>query len=227
MRNILTFLTELSENNDRVWFEANKNWYKEVNAEFSEFTSKLIKRVSIFDPEIAGLTVKDCTWRIYRDVRFSKDKSPYKHHFGAYLSPGGKKSGLAGYYFHIEPFHTSTFGLQGPILAAGAYNPEPKVLKSLREEAFSNGNEMMRAIQEAEGFVANYDNCLKRIPAGYPVDTPFARLIKMKDFSITRPISEVELFSSSLLDIIVERFQTTMKFNKLLDRAIRYAFEEM
>lgn len=227
MKNILRFLTELSENNDRTWFEANKSWYKEANAEFNEFTENLINKVGLFDPEVTGLTVKDCTWRIYRDVRFSKDKSPYKHHFGAYLSPGGKKSGLAGYYFHVEPFHTSTFGLQGPMLAAGVYSPEPKVLKSLREEAFSNGAGLTKAIGEADGFILDFGNSLKRVPAGYPADSPYANLIKLKDFTIARPITEVELFSDDILDIAVERFRTTMRYNKMLDRAVRYAWEEM
>lgn len=227
MKNILDFLSELSLNNDRAWFEAHKSWYKEAHAEFADFTEKLIEKVSWFDPEIAGLTLKDCTWRIYRDVRFSKDKSPYKHHFGAYLAPGGKKSGLAGYYFHVEPFETSTFGMQGPLLAAGAYNPEPKVLRSLREEAFSNGAGLTAAIKEAEGFIMDGNACLKRVPAGYPADSPYADLIRLKDFSIYRPITKKELLSSELLDIVTARFRTTMHFNKILDRAIRYAWEEM
>ena len=101
MKEIIDFLRDLSYNNNREWFNVNKQRYEEVLSHWHEFCEKLIQAVGQFDPDIACLTVKDCTYRIYRDTRFSADKSPYKTHFGVFMSKGGKKSMHAGYYFHI------------------------------------------------------------------------------------------------------------------------------
>ena len=100
MKDMIEFLRELKMNNNREWFCKNKHRYQEVQGRFNEFTERLIHGIASFDPTIANLGVKDCTYRIYRDVRFSEDKSPYKTHLGAVICRGGKKSGFAGYYFH-------------------------------------------------------------------------------------------------------------------------------
>ena len=121
MKEIYDFLRELRENNDREWFNAHKKRYVELKAWFDEWVGKLIEKTAGFDEEIEGLNVKDCVYRIYRDVRFSPDKSPYKTHFAAYLaSPGGRNSQRAGYYVHLEP--------DGSLLAGGLYCPEPSLL---------------------------------------------------------------------------------------------------
>lgn len=101
MQDIITFLRELQANNHREWFMANKDRYATLQARFNGFVDELIYEISRFDETVTGLTAKDCTYRIYRDVRFSADKSPYKTHMGAFICPGGKKSGYSGYYFHI------------------------------------------------------------------------------------------------------------------------------
>lgn len=101
MQAIIDFLRQLSQNNNREWFMAHKSEYQQAQARFNELTEQLILGISQFDSSVSGLTAKDCIYRIYRDVRFSKDKSPYKTHMGAYVCPGGKKSGYAGYYFHV------------------------------------------------------------------------------------------------------------------------------
>ena len=102
MKRVFEFLDALQQNNDKAWFDANKAWYLEVKNYFDGFVSELIERIEDFDDSIYGLNVSDCTYRIYRDVRFSKDKTPYKTHFCAYVCPKGKKSGFGGYYFHLE-----------------------------------------------------------------------------------------------------------------------------
>ena len=101
MEDILHFLRELEANNTRAWFNANKEWYQRVQQRWHVFCEELIHHVGAFDSDVAGLGLRDCTYRIYRDTRFSKDKSPYKTHFGVFLAKGGKKSMHAGYYFHI------------------------------------------------------------------------------------------------------------------------------
>src|SRR5574344_204710 len=101
MKEIIAFLKDLSNNNNKEWFNANKDRYISVQAKFNEIVEQIIGGIQEFDSSVSGLTVKDCIYRIYRDIRFSNDKSPYKTHMGAYICPGGKKSGYSGYYFHI------------------------------------------------------------------------------------------------------------------------------
>ena len=132
MKEVIAYLRDLSQHNNREWFVANKQRYTEAQARFNAIVEKVIMGIAQFDPSVANLTAKDCTYRIYRDVRFSKDKSPYKTHMGAYICPGGKKSGFSGYYFHV--------GIGGEgypaahMLAVGDYICDPKVLKILRED---------------------------------------------------------------------------------------------
>lgn len=105
MKEILDFLAELSQNNNREWFNANKEKYLQVREKFEAFAQQLIEKISSWDEDVAAsqLQVKDCTYRIYRDTRFSKDKVPYKTHMGIFICKGGKKSPNAGYYLHLEP----------------------------------------------------------------------------------------------------------------------------
>src|SRR4051812_3769628 len=104
MENTFAFLKKLKSNNNREWFEKNKHKYVEAKEEYETFVNKIIKNIRQFDKKIeSDLEASDCTFRIYKDVRFSKDKTPYKLNMGASISPGGKKSSTAGYYLHVEP----------------------------------------------------------------------------------------------------------------------------
>lgn len=120
MKEILDFLRDLDNNNHREWFNANKDRYQEVLKKWYAFCESLITEIGRFDKDIAPLTIKDCTYRIYRDTRFSKDKSPYKTHFGAFLAKGGKKSMHAGYYFHIGTGNSREYP-HAHMLASGNY----------------------------------------------------------------------------------------------------------
>ena len=133
MKETIGFLRDLSCNNNREWFAANKERFREVQARWHEWCGQLIRAVGQYDPDIARLDVKDCTYRIYRDTRFSTDKSPYKTHFGVFLSKGGKKSMHAGYYFHVG----TGLGKDYPhchMMASGNYCYEPRVVRMLRED---------------------------------------------------------------------------------------------
>ena len=124
---IMQFLTELKQNNNREWFQANKNRYDSLRKGFIDEVQQLINRIALFDPEIAGLEAKDCLFRIYRDIRFSPDKTPYKIHFAAYMaSCGGRGSERGGYYIHLEP--------GGCLLSGGIWCPPPALLKALRKD---------------------------------------------------------------------------------------------
>lgn len=181
MKEIYDFLRELRENNDREWFNAHKKRYVELKAWFDEWVGKLIEKTAGFDEEIEGLNVKDCVYRIYRDVRFSPDKSPYKTHFAAYLaSPGGRNSQRAGYYVHLEP--------DGSLLGGGLYCPEPSLLKKLRQDIYDNIEEFTSILEEKK-FAAEFAGIdatdkLKKVPAPFPSDFPQGDLLKYKHYDI-------------------------------------------
>ena len=141
MKAIFDFLRKLRDNNDREWFNAHKPEYLELKDRFEKWVSELIERTADFDEEVRGLAAKDCVYRIYRDTRFSPDKTPYKTHFGAYIaSPGGRNSNRAGYYVHLEP--------DGSLLGGGLYCPDPALLKRLRQDIYDNIEEFTSILQE-------------------------------------------------------------------------------
>lgn len=161
---------------------------------------------------------------------FSSDKRPYKSHIGIFISPGGKKSGHSGYYLHIEPEHPERSDgtpSGGPMLVTGLYMPEPAVLKSVREEILFNGEEFVRNIGQAQDFSLNRENALKRVPAGFPTDSPYAEYLRLKDFCLERPVSEAFLLSPALLARVTASFATTAPFNRQLNRAVDFALDEM
>lgn len=224
MKNIIYFLSDLSVNNNREWFEANKPRYKQVQEEFSAFTEQLITGISRFDSSIAGLTPKDCLYRIYRDTRFSNDKTPYKTHIGAYVCRKGKKSGYAGYYFHIEAEGSNYNGTS--LLAAGLYCPQPNVLKSVRDEIFDNGQEFLATINKATGFDMDHNDRLQRVPTGFPKDSEYAEYLKLKDFSLYKGIDNSFITSPKLLEKTLAEFEKSLDFNNLLNRAVDFAYDE-
>jgi uncharacterized protein (TIGR02453 family) len=219
MKTILTFLSQIQENNTRSWFEAHKSEYLEANAVFTAFTEKLIQGIAVFDPSVRGLTTKDCMYRFYRDTRFSPNKMPYKTHFGAYICPQGKKSGLAGYYFHIEPKGNGF--LDGHQLDAGLYGPDPSILKSYREELLLNGEAFEAAVKSAQGFVLEDYQALKKVPRGYDADSPYAEYLKLKNPGLYKPVDDAFLLSDHLLENTVEAFSKTVSFIHWLNEAIR------
>ncbi|MCC8088896.1 MAG: DUF2461 domain-containing protein [Rikenellaceae bacterium] len=225
MKELMDFLLELGMNNNKEWFDKNKSRYQDVQGWFNELTGRILDGVSSFDPLVRGLTVKDCNYRIYRDMRFSKDKTPYKTHIGAYICPNGKKSGYAGYYFHIEPLNGSY--KTGSFISSGIYMPEPVVLKSLREEILDNGDGLISAVESAQDFTLNMDNKLKKSPTGFPKDSPYDELLKQKDFFLEKPLDDRYLLDRNLAERIIEDFSKTYKLTEILNRAVQYAYEEM
>ncbi len=233
MKDILDFLRDLGANNNREWFVANKPRYKACEAVFNDFAAELLAAVGEFDPAVRGLTLRDITYRIYRDTRFSKDKTPYKTHFGTYICPGGKKSGNAGYYFHIQPVaDEGDFGYpgEGPnhLLDAGIYMPEPEILRSVRDEIFDNGAAVLAAIRPAErvGFALDMSNSLKRTPTGFPVGSEWDNYLKLKDLHVTKPVDEAYILAPNLARRAAADFQKTYEFVSLVQRAVRFAHEE-
>lgn len=225
MEEVLDFFRRLHDNNDKVWFDANRAQYKRVRETFTKLTGELIDRISSFDPTVAGVTPADCMWRINRDIRFSNDKSPYKNYISAYIAPHGKKSGYAGYYIHIEPKNDDTIWVSQ--LGAGLYMPEPVVLRSVRDEIFDNGAEIVQAVEEARGFSLYEFNKLKRTPKGYPAGSEYDELLKLKDLFVSYPMTEEFITAPDLAKRAAEKFRTTHHLVEILNRAVQFAYEEM
>jgi uncharacterized protein (TIGR02453 family) len=223
MKATLQFLNELQQHNQRDWFEANKPRFKVLYAQFHQFVENLIVGISLFDESVKNVTTKESIYRIYRDIRFSPNKLPYKCHFAAYICPGGKKSGYSGYYFHVEAKEENYIGRH--LLAAGAYCPESIVLQSIREDIEFNGQMYREALQKAPEFTFMETPKLIKVPAGFDKNSPFADLLRVKDFSIAREMTEEELFSPCLLEWTLEHFRTVKPYNDLLNKAIAYAYE--
>ena len=141
-KSILKFLRQVMANNNREWFQEHKKDYEAVRAEFERGVQQAIERIMTFDQEIAHVQVKDCTYRFYRDTRFSADKSPYKNHLGAYINAKGKKALRGGYYLHLEPGHC--------LLAVGNYWLPTNILTSCRNEIMGNAAEWLRCVESDE-----------------------------------------------------------------------------
>ena len=226
MKTIIPFLKDLTKNNNKEWFAANKPRYKAIQEEVNAFTERLIASIAKFDPTIAGLTAKDCTYRIYRDTRFSNDKTPYKTHIGIYICKGGKCSGKAGYYFHIEPKTNGWLG--GSMLAVGLYHPEPAILKSVREDILCNGAAFVKTIKAAKNFDWDSDDeeRLSRPPKGFPAESPYIEYIKQKNFSLVQAFDEKLLADPErLLAFCVKEFKTTKAFADHVNRAVEFVGE--
>lgn len=228
MKETISFLRDLQMNNTREWFTANKERYQKAQAKWYDFCRELINEVGKFDESIAKLTLRDCTYRIYRDTRFSNDKSPYKTHFGVFLCPGGKKSMHAGYYFHLGTGLSNTYPA-GFMIASGNYCYEPRVVKLLRED-ISDGWEEFRdeVIGKADKrFEVDMEGALKRVPREYPADAPYADWMRMKNFCLNMWVEEDFVTAPNLAQRLAEIFHTSKPFNDYVNRAVDFAKEEM
>ena len=223
MKSILTFLNKIKENNSKEWLDAHRSEYQTATQAFNLVVEKLITGISEFDPSIKGVTVKNCTYRFNRDIRFSANKMPYKTHFGAFICPNGKNSGYSGYYFHIEPAGSGY--LNGSMLCTGIYSPLPSVLKSIREEIYLNGDTFESAVREAKSFVLEDNQALKKVPRGYPADYKYAEYLKMKNPSVYKRVDDAFLLSDQFVENALAAFRETVSFNTLLNKAVQFAYD--
>ncbi len=207
----LQFLRNLEKNNNRDWFNENKTLYQEAQQDVISFVEKLIEEMADFDEEMGKLEAKKSVFRIYRDTRFSKDKTPYKTNFGAGLGMG-KGNKVSGYYLHIEPGKS--------FLAGGVYKPEPSVLKTIRQEISAFGDEF-KAILEQDEF-RNYfrglsvEDKLKKVPQGFEKDDKMAEYLKLKHFIVTHPVSDEQLLSENAVKEFTKIFKAMKPLNDFL-----------
>ena len=226
MKAIIHFLRQLQCNNNREWFNAHKEEFLKHQARFHELVDEVIREITVFDADVAGLTAKDCTYRIYRDVRFSSDKSPYKCHFGAFIAKGGKKAGNAGYYFHIS----TGGGEEYPychMLAAGDYCYKPEVMKILREDIVNGEGDFDAVVKQADAsFTLDNEGALKRNPKGFPDDAPYSEYIRLNYFCLTAIPDDEFWEGEDLAKRIASKFATTKPFLNYINRAIAFEREE-
>lgn len=212
---IISFLSELNHNNNREWFTENKRHYLEAKKNFEELVAILIPKLAEDDPQLKGLDVKKTVFRIYRDVRFSKDKRPYKTNMGAYMAKGGRKSPYAGYYIHCEP--------GGSFLGGGMYHPPGDVLKKIRSEIYFNANEFKQIIN-SDAFIKTYGEIrgqkLVRPPVGFPKDFSDIELLKFKDYTAFTMVKDDFFDDSGFIKNTVDIFRILKPFNDFLNKAI-------
>ena len=205
MQKVLEFLKDLAENNNKPWFDENRDKYLIAKKEIETFTIKLIQEFGEIEPSIANLEAKECLFRINRDVRFSKDKSPYKTNFGISINPGGKKSDLAGYYIHIEPGKSFVGG--------GMWMPMPEQLGKIRQEIDYN-LEQFEELIKAPAFKKQYGTLnsgkeisLVRVPKGYEADSPAAEYLKLKSFTATKQLTDNTIASKEFIEHCTTAFK--------------------
>lgn len=210
----LPFLIDLAENNDRDWLLANKNRQKEAQEEFKEFVRSLYAGLLTFDSSLEGQDPVKSIFRIYRDVRFSKDKRPYKTNFGVFLKKGGKKSPYSGYYFHLEP--------KKSFIAGGIYMPPNDVLKKIREEIDYNPEEVKNLLSGKfkKLFGVMEGDSLKRPPRGYTEDHPMIDLIKHKSFLMMHQVDDAQLKRKSMLTDALKVYEAMKPWNNFINRSL-------
>ena len=217
METTLDFLKKLKNNNNREWFDSNKTEYLASKEIFEEFVSELIKGINKFDKKVSlDLKPKDCTFRIYKDVRFSKDKTPYKNNMSASINPGGKKSNIPGYYFHLEP--------EACFLAGGVYMPMPDDLKAIRQEIDYNPLPLIDVLKSAsfkkEFNGLDEEDKLKNPPKGFNKDHAHSEILKNKHFIVSRKFENKVILKKEGLSKTLDSFKAMYPFLDYLRKAI-------
>jgi uncharacterized protein (TIGR02453 family) len=215
----IKFLKDLKNNNNKPWFEKNRKVYEAAKVDFAGFIEKVIDQHSKKDPTIKNLVAKDCLFRINRDVRFAKDKSPYKSNFGASINKGGRKAeNSAGYYFQVQPDRNFAGG--------GIWMPEPNELKKVRQEIDYNFADFKKIIT-AKKFKSVYGDLdrsaeflLSRVPKGYEPDNPAAPYLKLKSFVAISFFSNTDLTSKDLVKKTVAAFEALQPVIQFLNNSM-------
>lgn len=214
----LKFIRDLEKNNNKPWFDANRKKYEDAKADFEAFIQKVIDGHGKKDPDLAHLLAKDTTFRINRDVRFSKNKSPYKNNMGSYMARGGKKSIYAGYYIHCQPGKS--------FMGGGLWMPAPAELARVRQEIDYNLDEF-KGIVGSKKFRNNYGSLSKekeytltRVPKGFEADNPAAEFLKFKSYVALTPISDGDLTSGTALKKVLAAFEALQPLVVFLNRAV-------
>ena len=222
----LQFLRGLAAHNDKQWFEAHRSDYEqEVREPMQELIDEMLMRFRDFAPEIGG-DPKRCMFRINRDVRFSKDKSPYKthaacwfHHRGASRRVGSEgDEGSAGFYFHLEPGGRSMVG-------AGLWMPPRQQLNRIRDsiaEKPAQFDRMARALPKRFGGLDD-ESVLKRMPRGYPEDHPAAKWLRYQSFTSGRTLTDSDVTGKRLPALLAREYEALLPLVRWVNGALGHA----
>lgn len=214
----IRFLKELNNNNQKEWFDRNRSKYESTRLDLEAFTGDLIKKITKFDESVAHIVVRECLFRINRDVRFSKDKSPYKNHMAMYISKGGKKAINPGYYFHLEPGKS--------YVAGGLWMPMAPELKKVRQEIDYNWDGFKKIFSNSKfktafgDFNRSEDVLLSRPPKGYEASNSAIEYLKLKSWIVSAKISDTELVSRGLSKKVSAYFETMHPLVKFFNQAL-------
>lgn len=215
IKETIDYLTLLRQNNNREWFKDNKDLFDVLRTQFEKDVQQLIQHIALFDPEIVGTEAKDCIYRIYRDIRFSPNKLPYKTYFSAYICKGGRKSEHAGYYLHLEPDNL--------LLSGGIWCPPPRLLKMLRQAVYDHTEEFTHII-ESPSFKATYPemegDVLQKVPQPFPKDFPRADLLKRKDYVVIGNKPESFFEQSNWIEATAKEFEKLLPLNRFLNYTV-------
>ena len=217
----LRFLAQLKKNNNKPWFDAHRAQYEAARIDLQNFVQLVIADLQKTDASIAGTQARDCLFRINRDIRFSKDKTPYKTAMGASIKRGGRKSVFAGYYFHFEP--------GASFVGGGLWQPEAPALKAVRQEIDYNWPEF-KSIITAEPFKKFFadvyrgeDVLLTKVPKGYESSNEAIEYLRLKSFIAELRISDDELSTAGLHKKTVAAFEALTPFLNFINRALEDA----
>ncbi len=211
----IKFMEQLAKNNDKVWFDKHREEYLSTKEDFEALVGDILAQLSATDPVFKEQNAKDCIMRIFRDVRFSKDKTPYKTNLGAGFSKGGRKFMGAGYYLHIEPGGKSFAG-------GGMWMPEPPMLKAVRQEIDYNFKEFTKIIEDKKFkkyFGKLEGEQLKKLPQGYAADNPAIEYLKMKSFTVGHNFSDADVTAKDFGKKVTDVFKTMAPLIDFLNRA--------
>lgn len=209
----LNFLKALKQNNNREWFAENKEWYERSRSDFEILVAQLIQSIAPFDSSVAGAEPKKCIFRIYRDVRFSADKSPYKTHFGAALR-SNLSDKASGYYIHIDP--------EESFVSCGYYMLMPNQLKKMRRGIYSDFDTFSEIINEKRfkkelGDLYRDEDALQRVPNGFEKDHPAAEYLKLKRFYVIKEVTEKQILSKDFVSYATDIYKTMQPLGRFLD----------
>ena len=222
MDEIYAFLRALARNNNREWFQQHKKDFQKAQELMREFASVILKGISRFDPAVSELDPKETLFRIYKDIRFSKDKTPYKTHFGCWMARGGRKSNDAGYYFHVEPENT--------FMAAGIHSPPKEQLNLIRQEILYRPEEYLKVIGNISSLPeferGGEEDKLKTGPLGFPKDFKYLEELNYKHYIFVKNYGNEEVLQPSFADELAEDYRKLYPLVDYLNHAISFTGNE-
>ncbi len=222
METVLIFLRNLAQHNNRDWFHSHKKEYQAALDLVRSFIGKVLSGMMQFDPSLGNLEAKDTLFRIYKDIRFSKDKTPYKTHFGSWMTRGGRKFTDAGYYFHLEPGNS--------FMAAGVHAPPAEQLKLIRQEIVYHPEAYLEVINNPvirKGYTrSGKEDMLKKGPAGFPKDFKYLEELKYKHYVFSKAYSDQEVAQKDFAGTLVKDFQGLFPLVTYLNHAMSFTGNE-